>query len=153
MNVDQLIQLGLLLVGLLSIGLTLISFNDIRAKSREETRLKNEEKLQANAHEQAKRIENLKESRVDSLFAGMAQAMKQMQDQQKEMSKEYQGVLSDLRQNRAEMQLDRQSAKIEIEHIKETLKELRTEVKSIVVNIPGSGGLQRVTGGPKFPGG
>lgn len=153
MTTDQTIQIGLLLVGILSIGMTLISISDYKAKAREETRLANEEKLQASAHEKAKTIENLKEQRVDSLFAGMAQAMKQMQDQQKDLSKEYQSVSTDIRLNRNEMQSDRQISKIEIEAIKETLKELRTEVKSIVHNIPGSGGLQRITGGPKFPGG
>jgi Tfp pilus assembly protein PilO len=150
MTTDQLVQLGIFLVGVLTIGLTLIAFFDSKAKAREETRIKNEEKLQATAHEQATRIENLKEARVDSLFAGMAAGMKQMQDHIREMTKEHQGVMSDLRQNRSEMQTDRQVTKIEIEAIKESLKELRTEVKSVVTQLPGN--WQRVSG-PKFPGG
>lgn len=152
MTADQAIQVCILLVGILTVGITLIAFFDSRAKSREETRVENEKELLKQAHEQAAKIENLKEARVDSLFAGMAAGMKQMQDHIKEMSKEHQGVMSDLRQNRSEMQTDRQVSKIEIEQIKETLRELRSEVKSIVTNIPGSGGLSRVSG-PKFPGG
>jgi adenine-specific DNA methylase len=147
MNIDQSIQLGIFLVGVLSIGLTLIAIWDAKAKSREETRIKNEEKLQASAHEQAKKIENLKEARVDSLFAGMASAMKQLQDQQKELSKEYQAVSNDLKNHRVEVQSLQTVTKIEMDHIKAALGDLREEVKSVVKYI--GEGKVRISG-PKF---
>jgi adenine-specific DNA methylase len=150
MTIDQAIQFGIFLVGVLSVGLTLIAIWDSKAKAREETRLKNEEKLQQKAHDQAKEIGELKEARVESLFAAMGKALKQMQDDQREEKKDRIEFSADLKNHRVEVQSLQTVTKIEMDHIKATLSELRSEVKSVVTHL--GGGMVRVSG-PKFPGG
>jgi DNA anti-recombination protein RmuC len=112
------------IAGIFAAGLVLIQIWDSKAVRRQDK-----------AHEQAKEISSLKEARVDSLFAGMASAMKQLQDQQRDMSKEYQAVSSDLKNHRVEVQSLQTVTKLEIEHIKAALQEIREEVKSVTKDI------------------
>lgn len=112
------------IAGIFTVGLGLIQVWDSKASARLDK-----------AHAQAKEISSLKEARVDSLFAGMASAMKQLQDQQRDMSKEYQAVSADLKNHRIEVQSLQTVTKIEMDHIKATLAELREEVKSVTKDI------------------
>lgn len=91
-----------------------------------------ERRLQDRAHELEKKLIDDEKKRVDSLFAGAAQIMKQLQDRLRESERDVQGLSTTIQAYRAEAKADRELAKVEFDHLKVSLGECREEVKGMV---------------------
>lgn len=140
MSVGDYIGLGSLIVALFVAGLMLIQYWSAKVEAREKM-------LQDRDHEISKELAEAEKNRINGLFAGMAAAMKQLQDQAREDRHDRMDFSQELRLHRSDLKELQTVTKIEMEHVKASLVEVREEVKSMVKYI--GEGKVRVSG-PKF---
>lgn len=140
MAISDWINTALCLATLAGAGFGLMQFWITRSEEKEK-------RLQDREHKLALELAASEKTRVDTMFASFAAAMKQIQNQQKETVKDFQSFAGDLRAYRVESQNDRTIVKIEMDHIKESVVHVREEIKSVAKYI-GEGKIR--ISGPKF---
>lgn len=125
MTTGDWINLGICIVTTAGLGFALIQFWLTRSEAKES-------RLQDRTHSLKKEIDKNEKERIDAIFAGFAQALKQVQDQQKKMESDFSAFMNELRTMREEVHTERAVIKLEVEHVKESLATVREEVKTMV---------------------
>lgn len=125
MGTGDWINLGICIATMAAVTLGLIQFWLTRS---EEKAIR----LQDREHELATKLQAQEKRRIDNLFTAFGAALKQVQDIQKQNNKDFQEFSLEIARYRNELQTERAVAKIETDHIKETLSEVREELKSVV---------------------